>query len=116
MADHFDQDTVDAVWLEEVGAKRWIVLSKDKNLTHNHIEIVALLKSNTYSFILTSGSVTGAEMASAFATALPQILGIIATKPAPLVATVSKGGNVRVTHTYAELLQCLEEAAKRESK
>ena len=48
--DHFDQDTLDSIWLEEVGKKGWIILSKDKNLKHNHREIVALLKANTHSF------------------------------------------------------------------
>lgn len=115
MADHFPQDTADAVWLEEVGKRGWIVLSKDKNLTHNHIEIVALLKSNTHSFVLTSGSITGAEMANAFVMALPQILGIAETSPPPLVATVSRGGSVRVTHTYSELQSSLDAAARRES-
>lgn len=115
MADHFPQDTADAVWLEEVGNRGWVVLTKDKNITHNHIEIVALLKSNTHSFVLTSGSITGAEMAHAFVVALPQIRGIVETTKAPLVATVSRGGNVRVTHTYAELQSSLEAASRRES-
>src|SRR5688500_2008401 len=71
--DHFDQDAADAEWLAEVGSRGWIVLSKDKNLKHNHIEIVALLKSGTYSFILTSGNYTGLEMARAFVAAMPDI-------------------------------------------
>jgi hypothetical protein len=46
--DHFGQDTEDSEWLAKVGSWGWIVLSKDKHLKHNHIEIVALLKSGTY--------------------------------------------------------------------
>ena len=108
--DHFEQDTPDQIWLEEVGKKQWIVLSKDKNLTHNHIEIVALLRSNTHSFLLTSGSFTGPEMANAFVTAIPQMIGIVLKIPAPVVCTVSKGGNVRVRETYEALAQRIEES------
>lgn len=103
--DHFAQDTPDTEWLEAVGKKRWIVLSKDKNLKSNHIEIVALLKSNTHSFILTSGSFTGPEMANAFIIAIPQMRRIISKIPAPVVCSVSKGGAVRVRYTYDELAQ-----------
>src|SRR5262245_33850140 len=53
--DHFDQDAPDTEWVPKVGARGWIILSADKELKHNLIEIVALLKSGTHSFILTSG-------------------------------------------------------------
>src|SRR5688500_4091052 len=91
---HFDKDTQDAVWLAEVGQRGWIVLSKDKSLRHNYIELVALLKSNTHAFILTSGSFTGEEMAQAFVAALPEMQGIVSSHSPPLVATVSKSGRV----------------------
>jgi predicted nuclease of predicted toxin-antitoxin system len=57
--DHFEQDAEDRIWLTEVGARGWVILSADKNFRHNHIEIVALLKSNTHSFLLTSGNFSG---------------------------------------------------------
>src|SRR6478609_2522541 len=82
--DHFDQDADDTVWVPEVGRRGWIILSADENLKHNHIEIVALLKSNTHSFLLTSGF-TGPEMANAFVTAMPDIKGIISSIPPPAV-------------------------------
>lgn len=109
--DHFPQDTADSVWLEEVGKKGWIVLSKDQSLRHNHIEIVALLKSNTHSFILTSASLTGPEMAAAFTAAVPQMLGVISRVPAPVVCSVSKGGNVSVKYTYEELARKASEVS-----
>src|SRR5690348_7425758 len=63
--DHYDQETEDAIWVPEVGAKGWIILSADKGLKHNLIEIVALLKSNTHSFLFTSADFSGPEMAKA---------------------------------------------------
>lgn len=103
--DHFDKDTPDDEWLAAVGRRGWIVLSKDKHLRHNLIEIAALLKSNTHSFILTSGNDTGQEMAEAFLAAMPDIKRIVAKFPPPLVATVTKSGTVKVVYTHDALIQ-----------
>ena len=75
--DHFDQDAADSQWVPNAGARGWIILSADKELKHNLIEIVASIKSGTHSFILTSGNLTGQEMAHAFITAMPEIKEII---------------------------------------
>ena len=71
--DHFADDTPDVDWLPVVGEKGWIILSKDKQLRHNYLEIVLLLQSGAASFILTSGNYTGQEMANAYVEALPAI-------------------------------------------
>ncbi|NQT40452.1 MAG: hypothetical protein HQ581_23360 [Planctomycetes bacterium] len=71
--DHFAPDTEDIHWLPVVGKNRWVILSKDKQLRHNYLEIVGLLQSGTASFILTSGNYTGQEMAEAYIRALPAI-------------------------------------------
>lgn len=93
------------MWVPDVGARGWIILTADKNIRHNLIELIALLKSGTHSFILTSGNLTGEEMAKAFIAAMPQIKGIVATISAPAVCTVSKSGGVRVAHTHHELME-----------
>lgn len=85
------------------------MLSKDDQLRHNYLEIAALLRSGTYAFLLTSGNLTGVEMARAFVEASPQIRGIASSLQPPLVATVSKCGKVRVAYTHDTLLgQALE--------
>ncbi|MEX2174702.1 MAG: hypothetical protein WD872_10095 [Pirellulaceae bacterium] len=102
--DHFAPNAADDVWVPDVGARGWIILTADKNIRHNLIEIVALLKAGTHSFILTSGNYSGVEMANAFIQALPQIKGIIAGIPPPVVCIVSKTGEVRVAHTHNDLM------------
>lgn len=114
--DHFSQDAEDIVWVTEVGARGWIILSADDRLRHNHIEIVALLRSNTHSFLLNSGSLSGAQMASAFVTALPQIKGIVGTVAPPAVCVVSQAGSVRVKHTYDGLVERATKAAHSEAR
>jgi hypothetical protein len=96
--DHFAEDAPDDEWLPEVGKRGWIVLSKDKHLKSNPLEVIALLRANTFSFLLTSGSLTGSEMGRAFVAAMPDMLGIIATSNAPLVASVGRSGAVRAVY------------------
>ena len=114
--DHFEQNADDTKWVTEVGARGWIILSADAQLKHNHIEIVALLKSNTHSFLLTSGNFSGKEMAHAFVTAMPDIKGIIAKIPAPAVCMVSKPGGVRISYTHDQLIKRVIEVGERDAQ
>lgn len=102
--DHFDQETEDAVWIPDVGQRRWIILSKDKMIRHNAVELVALLKSNTHAFVLTSGSQKGAAMAAAFVTALPDMRAMISRFPPPFVGTISASGSVTKFMTHEQLI------------
>lgn len=107
--DHFPPDTEDAEWLPAVGGMGWKVLSKDNRLRHNNIELMALLKSNTHSFILTSATQTGSGMAVAFKIALPSMKRLIEKFEPPMIATVSAGGVVSVHLTKDQLLAKIAE-------
>jgi len=103
--DHFPEDTKDTEWLPVVGARGWVILTKDKHLSHNYLEIVQLLQSGTASFILTSGSYTGREMANAFVQALPHIRKVLKKYRVPFIAAVTKAGNVRLKYTFDKLIE-----------
>jgi hypothetical protein len=40
--DHFARDEEDRVWLQSVGEKGWVVLTKDQKLRYRPLEINAL--------------------------------------------------------------------------
>jgi len=103
--DHFAPKTKDVDWLPVVGRRGWVILSKDKQLFHNNLEIVGLLQSGTASFILTSGNYTGQEMADAFVRALPHIRRMLIKFSPPFVATVSRQGTVRIKYTFDGLIR-----------
>ena len=84
---------------------RWIILTKDSRLRHNTLELIALMKSGTHSFILTSGEQTGPDMAKAYAAALPAMIAMIEKFQAPFVGTVSLAGNVSVYLTHDQLIK-----------
>jgi predicted nuclease of predicted toxin-antitoxin system len=105
LTDHFPQDAEDSLWLPAVGQNGWIVLSKDKRLRHNYIELTKLLESGTHSFLLTSGNFTGAEMAQAFVEALPAMKALVAKFQPPCVSTVAKSGAVKLFCTHENLIK-----------
>jgi predicted nuclease of predicted toxin-antitoxin system len=95
--DIFARDEEDRVWLQVVGEKGWVVLTKDQRLRYRPLEKAALRSSRARVFVLTAGNLRGVEIASVFLAALPQICKILHSLPGPFVASVSQSGRVRIT-------------------
>jgi hypothetical protein len=92
--DHFQQDTPDTDWLTAVGARQWVVLTKDSRIRRHPLEMEALLSSGVAAFILTASGLTGREMATAIVDAMPKIERLITKQVRPFVATISRSGDV----------------------
>jgi hypothetical protein len=91
---HFPQAAKDTEWLLEVGRRGWVALTKDHHIRTRQNELVALLSAGVAAFVLTSGDVTGPEMAQAFVRALPKVRWMVVGEPRPFIARVSAGGGV----------------------
>ena len=95
--DHFPQNTVDDVWLCEVGRCGWVVLTKDANIRYHANELAALRSASVRAFILTArGDLSGPEMAEIFIKALPGMKRLIARTSGPLIARNTRAGDVEV--------------------
>jgi predicted nuclease of predicted toxin-antitoxin system len=92
--DHFDRDAEDWVWLRDVGARGWVVLTKDQRLRYRPLELATLRSSRARVFILVAGNLRGSEIAAVFVTALPRICRILASRSGPFVARITKAGEV----------------------
>lgn len=92
--DHFAQDAKDAEWLSAVGRRGWVVLTKDHHVRTRQNELIALLAAGVAAFVLTSGDLSGPEMAEAFVRALPKMNRVLVGQPRPFIARVSPGGAV----------------------
>ncbi|MBI1903795.1 MAG: hypothetical protein HYS13_22045 [Planctomycetia bacterium] len=101
--DHFDQDTPDQDWLPQVGGRGWVLLTQDKAIRKNQLEVTQILKSSLAAFILTGGSMKGEEMAKAFVTALPTVRRFLKKFNRPFIATVSASGTVSLVQTYSQI-------------
>jgi predicted nuclease of predicted toxin-antitoxin system len=92
--DHFPRDEEDRIWLQVVGERGWVVLTKDQKLRYRPLEIGALRASKARVFVLTAGNLRGAEIAAVFAAAVPHMVRVLNSRPGPFVARVSKLGNI----------------------
>lgn len=94
--DHYAQNAEDAVWISEIGAKGWIVITKDAALRRNPLEIRAMLAAKTAFFIFGNASATGAQMAAGLKTALPRIRKAARRFEVSVIARLTIAGDVEV--------------------
>lgn len=109
--DHFPQDTTDTEWLKQVGARGWVVLTKDTRMRTNLVEREVILGSHVAWFALARGDVTAAHMGKVFCEALARIRTVLRRYELPIIATVSieaavtvrygDGGELRPPKIYA---------------
>jgi predicted nuclease of predicted toxin-antitoxin system len=92
--DQFPQDTPDAEWLATAGRRGWIILTKDSAIRRNPLERAAYREAGARVFVLTSQSMTAADMAAAFIAAMPRIFARVTDTPAPFVFAVRRNGEV----------------------
>lgn len=90
--DHFAVDAADVDWIPVVTSRGWLILTKDKNIRRRASERHAVVTASARIITLSSGSMTGAEMASLVVTNLQDIEALAATEPAPFVAVLDREG------------------------
>jgi predicted nuclease of predicted toxin-antitoxin system len=94
--DLFAQDTPDVEWLMDVGRRRWVVLTKDKNIRSNQLELRALLQADVACVMLGRGNLSAEAMGNLFSDNLRRVERALRRFQVPLIATLSAGGGLRV--------------------
>jgi predicted nuclease of predicted toxin-antitoxin system len=102
--DHFAKDAQDTDWLPQVGAKGWIVLTKDERIGKRTLEKIAVAQAGVKMFVLVSQSLSGVDMANAFKQAIKAIQTFVKDNPAPFIAKVYRDGRVEAWKDHEELL------------
>lgn len=59
--DHFARDAPDDQWLPEVARRGWVVLSADKHIMRNPLELDAVMLSRAVLLVLVGGDMSTAE-------------------------------------------------------
>ena len=85
-----------SAWLAEVGARGWIVLTKDSRIRRHPLELQALLAAEVAAFMLTATDLTGADMGHLLVAALPRITALVRSRARPFIATISRQGQVAI--------------------
>lgn len=95
---HFpDPTTEDVVWLEEVGQRGWVALSKDVAIRQTPHEREVLVTAKLRAFFLARQNLPSGQQISAFRAAMPEILRLAQTHLGrPLIATVFLHGGIRI--------------------
>jgi hypothetical protein len=96
--DHFPPETPDTVWISDVASRRWIILTKDDNITRNPLELDALLYSGARAFVLTTTHITGAEQAEIVVHHLARMEALARRRKSGFVARLNRT-EVRVVRT-----------------
>ena len=92
--DTFGSGTPDLEWLPKVGARGWILITKDKQIRKREIELRALRQANVRAFVLTAAGLTGKEQARVLERALPAMCRLLRRQAATFVARVTAGASV----------------------
>jgi hypothetical protein len=96
--DHFQLGELDTVWLPPVCEKRWIVLTKDKGIRYNQLEIRAIVDNKGREFFFRSGNWNGAKLAEILAKALPKMKRMAAKVDPPFIASLTEAGDVNLKY------------------
>jgi PIN like domain len=106
--DHFSKNAPDVDWIPEIGARGWVILTKDARIGKNRIERLAVADARVRMFTLASQSLSGTDMAAIFLQAIPEMKKFIYENPAPLIAKVYQGGKVKAWKDDLALLAELD--------
>lgn len=85
--------------LTAVGAKGWVVISKDVRIRYRDVERAAVWSARVGLFIFRGGNMTADEFAPVIAGAMEQMVRLARAQPAPFIATISKRGVVKVVES-----------------
>jgi hypothetical protein len=89
---HFADDADDETWISEVGRRGWLVLTKDKAISRRPAEREAVVAAKVRVFSLSSGNMTGEQMARVFLKNRLKMARFNKKQPPPFIARLSERG------------------------
>jgi predicted nuclease of predicted toxin-antitoxin system len=101
---HFADDAPDSEWLAEAGRLGWVVLTKDKAVRRNALELAAILAGGVVCFSLGHGNLKAEQMAQAFVAARSRMEKTLRRYDPPMTASVTSTGHVSVLMADGKLL------------
>lgn len=96
----FPPGTLDIQWLPQVGAAKWILLTKDENIRKRPIEVRALVGAKVKAFVMSAaGEMRGEDQGRLIAKALPRMVRVAMKTRPPFVANITAAGRVELLDT-----------------
>lgn len=91
--DHFGPLTDDLVWIPQVAARNWVLITLDQNIRRNPLQRAAYKAAALKGFILTGHGMNGVEIARLLVACLPRMTRRVASAKGPLLYTISRFGS-----------------------
>lgn len=85
--DHFDPQTSDVEWLEEIGNREWIAVSHDKRIRYKPNERDTVVRCGV-GLLLVVGDAPCPALADNFVETLPKIERFLESHPPPFIAKI----------------------------
>ena len=88
------------MWLAEVGAQRWVTITRDDRIRYNQLEKQAVIAARLRFFSITSSSLTGEEAAVLILSALDKMSRLCRRHSKHgFIAKISRGPDVKIIET-----------------
>lgn len=94
--DLFAHDTEDSTWIPDIGARGWIIMTKDSAIQRRPNEQAALVSASTAVFVFTRGNVNSEQTARAIVTSLPRVREAVRRHEVPLLGRIHLSGELDV--------------------
>jgi hypothetical protein len=92
--DHFPDSVDDELWLPEVAAKGWVIISQNQ---FNELERLALRNAGGRAFLIVHGDMKAEEEASMIVATLPKMLRILKATAPPFIARIYNPKKILLT-------------------
>ncbi len=93
---NFAPDAPDSQWIEEVGRRGWIVLSKDEKIRYRLPERRAIAQAAVRAFLLVPKGLTGPENGRILAYAVRRMTNFASGNKPPFIAKVFRNAAVKM--------------------
>lgn len=92
--DHLPQDATDVEWLQLVGIKGWIAISRDKNIRYRSHEKAALVAAKARMILIRSKSASPKDIAELLISHKEHVYQFNRDNPAPYIASITRDGEL----------------------
>jgi hypothetical protein len=113
---HFKAGDPDTEWLPIVSEQGWIILTKDKEIRYNELEISAIIINKARQFFFRSGNWSGQEMADILGKALPKMKKLTRRTEAPFIASITRTGEVHLRYNKGGSIHAQQKDSKKEGE
>lgn len=90
--DHFAPAAPDVDWIPEVGARGWVLITKDEHIRRNPLERAAYESAGLVGFVVTARDMTGETLGVLLTRALPGMVRRAAGRKGPALYAISRSG------------------------